>query len=87
MFETESRANIQPQSDPEAQSQRPFYLPAHNQEVVRVLLLGDYGGVTSTIHQFAAHGLAEVKHWSPLVPTGRPGEYLSIHTRRNVVEA
>lgn len=85
MFQNESNPNFHPNPKPQPQPepQRPFQLPPHNQEVVRVILLGDYGGIINTIHQFAAKGLADPNQWCPLVPTGRPGEYLTIHTRRS----
>jgi hypothetical protein len=98
MFQDENRQNHQPeaqslpQSDPqpsaqpEAQPQRPFPLPAPNQEIVRIILLGDYSGITRTIQQFAVKGIAEPKHWTRLMPTGRSGEYISIHTRRRAPE-
>ncbi len=57
-------------------------LPVRNQELVRLIAIGDYGTVRDTIHQLRAIGYADPDRWSKLIPTGREGEYLSIHTRR-----
>lgn len=70
MFQNESDPNFQPNPEPQPQPepQRPFHLPPHNQEVVRVILLGDYGGIINTIHQFAAKGLATPINGAPWSP-------------------
>jgi hypothetical protein len=59
-----------------------FKLPVRNQEMVRLIAIGDYGAVRDTIHQLGSLGYADPDRWSKLMPTGREGEYLSIHTRR-----
>lgn len=59
-----------------------FQLPVRNQELVRLIAIGDHGAVRDTIHQLGALGYADPDRWSKLIPTGREGEYLSIHTRR-----
>jgi hypothetical protein len=59
-----------------------FTLPVRNQELVRLIAIGDYGAVRGTIHQLGAIGYADPDRWSKLIPTGRDGEYLAIHTRR-----
>lgn len=56
--------------------------PAPNQEILRHILLGDYGAILRAISTLAACGYAEPKHWSQPIPTGRSGEYLSILTKR-----
>ncbi|HEY9877300.1 MAG TPA: hypothetical protein V6D29_02535 [Leptolyngbyaceae cyanobacterium] len=53
-----------------------------NQEILRHILLGDYGAILRAIQVLAACNYAEPKHWSPPMPTGRSGEYLSILTKR-----
>lgn len=55
---------------------------APNQEILRHILLGDYGAIVRAIQVLGACGYAEPKHWSPLTPTNRSGEYLSILTKR-----
>lgn len=55
---------------------------APNQEILRHILLGDYGAIMRAIQVLAACGYAEPKQWSPPIPTGRSGEYLSILTKR-----
>ncbi len=59
-----------------------FKLPVRQQEVVRLIALGDYAAVRDTIHQLGAKGCADPDRWTKLMPTGREGEYISIHTRR-----
>ncbi|WOD37775.1 hypothetical protein [Nodosilinea sp. E11] len=59
-----------------------FQLPVRNQELVRLIAIGDYGAVRDTIHHLGAIGYADPDRWSKLIPTGREGEYLAIHTRR-----
>jgi hypothetical protein len=59
-----------------------FKLPVRSQELVRLIAIGDYGAVCDTIHQLGAIGYADPDRWSKLIPTGRDGEYLAIHTRR-----
>ncbi len=59
-----------------------FKLPTRQQEVLRLIALGDYSAVRDTIHQLGAIGYADPDRWTKLIPTGREGEYISIHTRR-----
>ncbi|HEY9738664.1 MAG TPA: hypothetical protein V6D06_20365 [Trichocoleus sp.] len=56
--------------------------PSPNQEILRHILLGDYGAILRAIQVLAAYGYADPNHWSPPIPTGRSGEYLSILTKR-----
>ncbi|HEY9880633.1 MAG TPA: hypothetical protein V6D29_19405 [Leptolyngbyaceae cyanobacterium] len=53
-----------------------------NQEIIRHILLGDYSAILRTIQLLAVCNYAEPIHWSPPIPTGRSGEYLSILTKR-----
>lgn len=53
-----------------------------DQEIVRHILLGDYGAILKTISILAVYHYAEPIHWSPPMPTGRFGEYISILTKR-----
>jgi hypothetical protein len=61
-------------------------LPVRNQGLVRLIAIGDYGAVRDTIPYLGAIGYADPDRWSKLIPTGREGEYLSIHTRRYAPE-
>ena len=49
---------------------------------LRLIALGDYSAVRDTINQLGALGYADPNKWTKLMPTGREGEYISIHTRR-----
>ena len=75
-------ANSQPAPEPRS----PITLPVHNQEVLRMFLLGDYGAVRSMINRLATSGIADATHWTPLQPTGRNGEYITVHTKRMAPE-
>jgi hypothetical protein len=59
-----------------------FKLPVRQQELVRLIALGDYSAVRDTINQLGALGYTDPNKWTKLMPTGREGEYISIHTRR-----
>jgi hypothetical protein len=58
---------------------------APNREPLKHLLIGSAKGVTSTIHRLQVNGYAYVGDWSPLLPTGNPGEVMSILDRPIVV--
>jgi len=58
--------------------------PCAKQELVRLIALGDSAAVRDTINQLGALGYADPNKWTKLMPTGREGEYISIHTRRYV---
>lgn len=64
----------------------PLTLPPKNQEILRMFLLGDYSAIRNMISRLAAQGIAEANHWTPLQPTGRADEYISVHTRRMAPE-
>jgi hypothetical protein len=57
-------------------------LPSPNQEIVRHILLGDYGAIARAIKTLAVCNYAYPQDWSQPIPTGRSGEYLSIMTKR-----
>lgn len=67
------------ESLPAAQSQPPQPLPAR--EPLRVLLIGSRRGVMNTIQTLYRLRFAEVREWSPLLPTANAGEVMSILTR------
>ena len=75
-----------PESQPVTASRSPLSLPAHNQEILRMFLLGDYGAVRSMIGRLAMSGIADATRWTPLQPTGREGEYITVHTKRMAPE-
>ena len=47
----------------------------------RVVLYGSRDGIIENIHTLHKKGFAEVSAWSPLMPTGNPGELMCILTR------
>ncbi len=57
-------------------------LPSPGQQVLRHILLGDFGAIRETIHYLHVKGYAEAQFWSKPISTGRGGEYLSILTTR-----
>lgn len=74
MFHSESESHDQIQS--------PFALPPRNQELLRFILLGDYAAVRDMIQTLAVKQVADPQRWTPLTPTGREGEYITVHTKR-----
>lgn len=55
--------------------------PAPDRESLRILIIGSRRGVTVTIQTLHRLRFAEVREWSPLMPTPNPGEVMSILTR------
>ncbi|WP_414526609.1 hypothetical protein [Nodularia chucula] len=51
-------------------------------EPIKHLLIGSPKAVTSTIHLLQVIGYANVKDWSPLLPTANAGEVMSILSRQ-----
>ncbi|WP_448269928.1 hypothetical protein [Nostoc sp. DSM 114159] len=50
-------------------------------EPIKHTLMGSPKAITSTIHHLQLIGYASVGDWSPLVPTGKPDEVMSILIR------
>jgi hypothetical protein len=59
---------------------------ADKREPLRHLLIGTAKAVMSTIHVLHQLGYADVSDWSPLMPTGNPGEVMSILVRSILVQ-
>lgn len=55
--------------------------PPSDREPLRILVIGSRRGVTGTIQTLHRLRFAEVREWSPLVPTPNLGEVMSILTR------
>jgi hypothetical protein len=55
-------------------------------EPIKHLLIGSPKAVTSTIHFLQVVGYANVKDWSPLLPTGNPDEVMSILIRQILMQ-
>lgn len=55
--------------------------PTPDRESLRILIIGSRRGVTGTIQTLHRLRFAEVREWSPLMPTPTPGEVMSILTR------
>ncbi|NEP28179.1 hypothetical protein [Moorena sp. SIO3I6] len=47
---------------------------------VQHILKGSRKAVINTMHTLYAMGYAEISEWSPLQPTGIPGEFITIIT-------
>jgi hypothetical protein len=69
--ETPSDAQVNAAIDP----------PSPEREALRILVIGSRRGVTGTIQTLHRLRYAEVREWSPLIPTANPGEVMSILTR------
>jgi len=52
-----------------------------NREQLKHLLIGSPKGIRSTIHNLQVRGYAETTQWSPLMPTEKPGEVMSMLIR------
>ncbi|WP_397331841.1 hypothetical protein [Nostoc sp. FACHB-280] len=59
--------------------------PLPNREPIKHLLIGSPKAVTSTIHYLQAIGYSEVGDWSPLIPTDKPDQVMSILIRQILV--
>ncbi|YAF99265.1 MAG: hypothetical protein AB3A66_27760 (plasmid) [Nodularia sp. CChRGM 3473] len=57
-----------------------------NREPLKHLLIGSSKAVTGTIHYLKVIGYADVDDWSQLLPTGNPGEVMSILSRHILVK-
>ncbi|MCG6138729.1 MAG: hypothetical protein MET45_29730 [Nostoc sp. LLA-1] len=57
-----------------------------NREPLKHLLIGSSKAVTGTIHYLKVIGYADVDDWSQLLPTGNPGEVMSILIRHILVK-
>ena len=55
--------------------------PTSNREPVKILIMGSRYGVNTIIHTLYRLRFAEVTAWSPLQPTGNPGEFVSMLIR------
>ncbi|EGJ32309.1 MULTISPECIES: hypothetical protein [Moorena] len=51
------------------------------EQPVQHILKGPRQAVTNTIHTLSAMGYAQASEWSPLQPTGMPGEVITIITK------
>ncbi|MEO0349308.1 MAG: hypothetical protein AAF282_04575 [Cyanobacteria bacterium P01_A01_bin.15] len=60
----------------------PAFLPEHEYETVRHLLLGSLTAVQRTILDLHSRRYAEPNDWSRPLSTGRPNEVMAILTRR-----
>jgi len=52
-----------------------------DRESLKILVIGSRRGVTTTIQTLHRLRFAEVREWSPLLPTANPGEVMSILSR------
>ena len=61
-----------------------FRLPTFEKGSFTHILLGDYKSVVAAIDRMGLLGYCDRTKWLKPIPTGRPGEYLSLMTRRNL---
>jgi hypothetical protein len=64
----------------------PAEAPLGDRESLRILVIGSRRGVTGTIQTLHRLRFAEVREWSPLIPTANPGEVMSILSRYILTE-
>lgn len=64
-----------------ASIETPVEPPLSDRESLKILVIGSRRGVTDTIHTLHRLRFAEVREWSPLLPTANPGEVMSILSR------
>ncbi|MFO5492836.1 MAG: hypothetical protein ACLBM6_09910 [Cuspidothrix sp.] len=57
-----------------------------DRESLKHIVVGSAKAVTSTIHNLQILGYAEVGDWSPLLPSGNPGEVMSILIRQILIK-
>ncbi len=61
--------------------------PSPSREPLRILLIGSRKGITQIIQRLHILRFAEVGEWSPILPTGNPGELMSILIRHVLSES
>ena len=61
----------------------PEFLPEHEYETVRHLLLGSLNAVQNTIKDLHSKHYADPNDWSRPLATGRPNEVMAILTRND----
>lgn len=64
----------------------PVEPPLRDRESLKILVIGSRRGVTGTIQTLHRLRFAEVREWSPLIPTANSGEVMSILSRYIVAE-
>jgi DNA topoisomerase IA len=68
--------NLHPPVSPQNSAEMP-----PNREQLKHLLIGSPKGIRSTIQNLQVRGYAETTQWSPLMPTEKPGEVMSMLIR------
>jgi hypothetical protein len=76
-------ADTLPTSTPFVSSDKSTEKPPER-ESVKVVIFGTKTGVNNTILTLYKLGFAQVNEWSPLLPSSKPGEVMSILTRHIV---
>jgi hypothetical protein len=69
-----------------ASIETPVEPPVSDRESLKILIIGSRRGVTGTIQTLHRLRFAEVREWSPLMPTANPGEVMSILSRYILAE-
>ncbi len=61
-----------------------FRLPTFEKGSFTHILLGEYAAIMAAINLMGVLGYCDRTKWMRPIPTGRPGEYISLMTRRNL---
>lgn len=61
---------------------KPTSIPTEEREFIKVMLIGSPKAVTETIQVLYLRGFARVWEWSPLQPTQKVGEVMSLLKRQ-----
>ncbi len=59
-----------------------FRLPTFERGCFTHILIGDLGAILAAINMMAALRYCDRTQWMKPIPTGRPGEHISLMTRR-----
>ena len=65
-----------------ATTPQPIPKPTEEREFIKVMLLGSPKAVNQTIQVLYLRGFAQVWEWSPLQPTQKAGEVISVLKRQ-----
>jgi hypothetical protein len=69
-------------STPPPAASNPDNEPSPRREPIKMLLIGSPESINHTIRNLFKREFAEVGAWSPLLPTKKPGEFMSILSRQ-----
>ena len=73
---------LTPEGQAIATTPQPVPTPTEEREFIKVMLVGSPKAVHETIRVLYLRRFAEVWEWSPLQPTQKPGEVISVLKRQ-----